>query len=238
MMRRAEGGPTFPISSAEHGLTPVRRSAERGFTLVEVMVSLLIFGMLAAAGVAILSFSIRAQATTGAKFDDLSALNRTVSLMSGDLAQAVQRGSRDESGTLIPAFTGEADGQVRFVRSGWSNIDGGPRASIQKVAYRMDGGVWQRIAYPMVDGAAPLSPTLLLTRVRSVAARYRYRGAWSDRWDGTQGAALPQAIELDILREDGIGYRAVMLVGTGYVPAADPGDVPSPTPSGTPSGSR
>ena len=216
------------------------RSSEHGFTLVEVMVSLLIFGMLAAAGVAILSFSIRAQSATGARFDDISALNRTVSLMSGDLGQAVRRASRDESGTPVPAFTGEADGSVRFVRSGWSNIDGAPRASIQKVTYGLVGEVWQRTAWPMVDGAAPLPPTVLLTRVRSVAARYRYRGAWSDRWDGTQGAQLPQAVEFNLQRDDGTGYRAVMLIGTGYTPPVDPSATPSPTPtpnsgtSGTP----
>ena len=215
--------------------TLARQFPEQGFTLVEVMVSLLIFGMLAAAGVAILSFSIRAQGATGAKFDDLSSLNRTVSLMSGDLGQAAQRPSRDESGTLTPAFTGKADGQLRFVRSGWSNIDGAPRAGIQKVAYRLDGGVWQRTAYPMVDGAAPLPPTTLLTRVRSVVARYRYRGAWSDRWDGTQGAPLPQAVEIDVLREDGTGYRAVMLVGTGYAPPLAAGSGPASAPTGTPS---
>ena len=205
---------------------------ERGFTLVEVMVSLLIFGMLAAAGVAILSFSIRAQAVTGARFDDIDALNRAVSLMSGDLGQAVRRASRDESGTPLPEFTGEADGQMRFVRAGWSNIDAAPRAGIQKVAYRLNQGAWQRIAYPMVDGAAPLQPTVLLTHVRGIAARYRYRGAWSDRWDGTQGAPLPQAVELRVTRDDGTGYRAVMLVGAGYVPT--PTATPTPSPSGTP----
>ena len=201
----------------------MRRSAEHGFTLVEVMVSLLIFGMLAAAGVAILSLSVRAQETTGAKFDDISALNRTLALMSGDLGQATLRSARDESGTTRPAFTGDSDGQMAFVRAGWSNIDGAPRASIQKVAYRIDAGVLQRIAYPMVDGAAPLPPTALLTGIDRVSARYRFRGAWSDRWDGSQGAALPQAVELSIGRADGQGYRAMMLVGTGYAPPPQPG---------------
>ena len=211
-----------------------RRSAEHGFTLVEVMVSLLIFGMLAAAGVAILSFSIRAQSATGARFDDISALNRTVSLMSGDLGQALNRASRDESGALVPAFAGGADGQVRFVRGGWSNIDGAPRASIQKVAYGLVGGVWQRTAWPMVDGAAPLPPTVLLTHVRSVAARYRYKGAWSDSWDGRQGAQLPQAVEFNVQRDDGVGYRAVMLVGAGYIPPPNPNATPTPSATGTP----
>lgn len=206
------------------------RQQERGFTLVEVMVSLLIFGMLAAAGVAILSLSVRAQQATGAKFDDIGALNRTLALMGGDLGQATVRASRDEGGVARPAFTGGSDGQMAFVRAGWSNIDAAPRASIQKVAYALDGTTLQRIAYPMVDGAAPLPPTALLTDVSQVRARYRYKGAWSDRWDGTQGAPLPQAVELSIARKNGQGYRAVLLIGTGYTPPPQPGAIRAPNP--------
>jgi general secretion pathway protein J len=194
------------------------RRAEQGFTLVEVMVSLLIFGMLAAAGVAILTFSVRAQETTGAKFDDIAALNRTMSLMSADLGQATLRAARDESGTRRPAFTGEGDARIAFVRAGWSNIDASPRTSLQKVQYRVANGALERLAYPAIDGAAPMPPMALLTGVERVSARYRYRGAWSNRWDGTQGAPLPQAVELSIVRKNGDGYRAMMLVGTGYAP--------------------
>ena len=78
-----------------------RSSGEAGFTLVEVMVSLMTFGMIAAAGVAILSFSVKAQSSTGARLDDISALTRTMSILSADLAQASNRSSRDESGTSV-----------------------------------------------------------------------------------------------------------------------------------------
>lgn len=198
--------------------SPTGRDPEAGFTLVEVMIALLIFGMIAAAGVAILSFSVRAQAATAARLDDVSAVNRTLALIAGDLGQAVDRPARDEGGQMLPAFTGTADGQLRFVRTGWANIDAAPRASAQKVAYRVDGGTLQRIAYPMIDGATPLPPVALLDHVAGLGARYRLRGAWSDRWDGTQGAALPQAAELVIRRDDGTALRIVALIGTGYAP--------------------
>ncbi len=210
------------------------RAGEAGFTLIEVMVSLMIFGMIAAAGVAILSFSVKAQSSTGAKLDDISALTRTMSILSADLAQASNRGSRDESGTSVPAFIGESGSGVtpmlRLVRAGWSNIDGTARSSMQKVAYRVDGGALQRIAYPMVDGAQPLPPAALLTKVRQVALRYRIAGAWSDRWDGASGRPLPDAMELTVQRDDGTQFRQMFLVGTGYVPAPPEGNGPSATP--------
>jgi len=214
---------------------------EAGFTLIEVMVSLMIFGMIAAAGVAILSFSVKAQSSTGAKLDDISALTRTMSILSADLAQASNRATRDEAGTSVPAFIGESGSGVtpmlRLVRAGWSNIDGAARSSMQKVAYRVDGGALQRIAYPMVDGAQPLPPAALLTHVRQIALRYRIAGAWSDRWDGASGRPLPDAMELTVQRDDGTQFRQMFLVGTSYVPAPSdltgPGTTPPPvTPPG------
>lgn len=216
----------------------MRPRNEAGFTLIEVMVSLMIFGMIAAAGVAILSFSVRAQSSTGAKLDDISALIRTMSILSADLAQAANRTSRDEVGTRVPAFVGESGSGVtpmlRLVRAGWSNIDGAARPSLQKIAYRVDAGSLQRIAYPMVDGAQGLPPAALLTRVRQVALRYRIAGAWSDRWDGASGTPLPDAMELRIVRDDGTQFRQMFLVGTGYVPAPAEGAGSSTPPSGTP----
>ena len=214
-------------------MTVDRRPGEAGFTLIEVMVSLMIFGMIAAAGVAILSFSVRAQSSTGAKLDDISALTRTMSILSADLAQASNRVTRDEAGTRIPAFVGESGSGVtpmlRLVRAGWSNIDGTARSNLQKVAYRVDAGVLQRIAYPMIDGAQPLPPAALLTRVRQVGLRYRIAGAWSDRWDGAVGVPLPDAMELRVQRDDGTQFRQMFLVGTGYTPMpADVGEANSP----------
>lgn len=203
-------------------MNPSGRRADAGFTLVEVMVALLIFAILASAGVALLSFSVRAQAASGKKLDDLAALQRTLSIMSADLAQASDRPSRDEGGTPLPAFIGEAGGtaqpMLRLVRGGWTNLDAQARANTQKVAYRLDGTTLQRVSYPRLDGAAPMAAAPLLDRVRTVRLRYRYRGAWSDRWDGAGGAALPQALELRVQRNNGVEYRQVFLVGTNYAP--------------------
>ena len=203
------------------GLTPVRRSAEHGFTLVEVMVALLIFAMIAAAGVGLLAFSVRAQGVSGAKLDDLSALQRTLSILSADLAQAQDRPTRDEAGTVRPAFVGEAD-RIALVRGGWTNLDDAPRAGAQKVAYRLNGSTLERLGWQRLDGAAPLPPAALLLHVRAMRLRYRFQGAWRDRWDGAGGVALPQALELTVVRDTGVTYRQLFLVGTGYAPPAVP----------------
>ena len=211
----------------------MKPGSEHGFTLVEVMIALIIFAMLALAGVAILSFSVRAQSASGAKFDDLSELAQTNAIISADLAQAVDRAPRDEGGIVRPAFIGGADAaavpMLQLVRAGWTNIDAAPRASLQKVAYRVVGGALERVAYPKIDGAAPLPAAAVLTNVTSVRLRYRFQGAWTDRWDGAGGIALPQAVELSVGHKDGTVYRQLFLVGTGYapLPASTSGSVDS-----------
>ena len=102
------------------------------------------------------------------------------------------------------------------MRGGWSNLDGAARPSLQKVEYRVDEEAIDRVAYPMLDGAEPYPPGAMLNDVRAMALRYRFHGAWSDRWDGSQGAALPQAVELTVTRKNGVVLRELFLVGTGY----------------------
>ena len=214
-------------------------AGEGGFTLVELMVALLIFAILASAGVSLLSFSVRAQGVTGSKLDDIAALQRTLAILSADLAQATDRPQRDAGGTLLPAFVGEngsaANPMLQLVRGGWTNLDAQPRADAQKVAYRVSDGTLERLAWPRLDGAAPLPAQALLTHVDALTLRYRYKGAWTDRWDGVGqngggqnggGVALPQALELR-LRRGGVEYHQLFLVGTGYAPQ------PTPSPSGS-----
>jgi general secretion pathway protein J len=203
-----------------NGFTPFRRSAEHGFTLVELLVSLFIFAMLAAAGVALLRFSVRAQDVAEARLSDVAALRRAGALIAADLAQAAPRPARDEAGTQHPAFLGGAGGEtgpaLAFVRRGWENVDEAPRPSLQKVEYRLAGGRLERRTWALVDGAAPASNIPLLDGVRRIALRYRDReGRWRDRWDPTRATDLPRAVEL-VLDVEGEGVtRQLFLAGTG-----------------------
>ena len=206
---------------------------QAGFTLVELMVSLLIFAMLSAAGVALLAFSVRAQGAANDALREVAALRRVNALLSADLAQAVPRPFRDRAGALRPAFTGDAGAggvALGMVRGGWSNPDGLPRASLQRVEYRLAADRLERIAWPHVDGAEPLAPAVLLTGVSSLRLRYRTAGAWTDRWDNPIADALPQAVELvaDVERLGAV--RQVFLVGVGALPEPEPVAAPPPVP--------
>ncbi|MDB5718856.1 MAG: type secretory pathway component PulJ [Sphingomonas bacterium] len=192
---------------------------EAGFTLVELMVSLMIFGMLAAAGVSLLSFSVRAQAASTERLREVSAIQRARSILTADLAQAAPRITRDMDGVRQPAFIGGtgAPGEVAlaFVRRGWTNREGSPRASMQKVEYRVVEDRLERRAYPMLDGAAIGPPSVVIADVRGVRLRYRVGADWLDRWESTRPEAMPQVVEavIDVPRFGEV--RQLFLAGTG-----------------------
>ncbi|MGA9580564.1 MAG: type II secretion system minor pseudopilin GspJ [Allosphingosinicella sp.] len=192
---------------------------QEGFTLAELLVSLFIFGLLSAAGVALLSFSVRAQEVAEARLDDLADFRRAGALLAGDLAQAAPRMARDSTGTSRPAFDGlggEQGGVVlAFVRRGWENLDDTPRASLQRVEYRLEGGRLERRVYPRLDGAEALPATTVVDDVRRIRLRYRdLEGAWRERWDPTKATELPRAVEL-VMDSEGSGTtRQLFQTGT------------------------
>ena len=85
----------------------------------------------------------------------------------------------------------------------------------------------------MLDGGPALAPAVLLDHVASATLRYRFAGAWSERWEGalTQ-PPLPQVVELSVQRDDGTVFRQLFLVGAGYDPRPVPQPAPSPSPPG------
>lgn len=194
-------------------------SNERGFTLVELLVSLFIFGMLSAAGVALLSFSVRAQEAADARLGELADFRRAGALLTGDLAQAAARLARDPAGTARPAFEGNGGEQggvaLAFVRRGWENLDETPRASLQRLEYRLVEGRLERRVYPRLDGAEPQPPTTVAQDVRRIRLRYRdSEGNWRERWDPIKANELPRAVEL-VMDSEGSGTtRQLFQVGT------------------------
>lgn len=194
-------------------------STEQGFTIVELMVSLLIFGMLAAAGVALLGFSVRSGQATTERLDENAAMQRARAILTADLAQAAPRITRDRDGARVPAFVGGtgAEGEVAlaFVRRGWSNPDGAPRAGLQKVEYRFVGDRIERRAYPMLDGAEIGPPSIVIGNVSGLKLRYRVGSEWLERWDSTKPDAIPQVVEAVIQVPRFGAVRQLFLTGMG-----------------------
>ena len=144
---------------------------------------------------------------------------RAHALLKADLGQAAVRRTRRSDGMAeLSAFTAAPpDDRSRplfgFVRRGWENTDGAPRASMQYVDYRVADGRLQRSTRAALDGTAAGAPQVLLDGVESVRAFYYARGFWSDGWSGGLDT-LPQAVALEMdLRDFGHVRQVFLLPG-------------------------
>lgn len=188
-----------------------------GFTLIEMLVALAVFALIAGGALTLLRFSVDAELGAKRKTEAMALQRRFLSVWTADLAQVAPRPSRDEAGISHPAF--EAGGPVllRFVRSGWSNVDGAPRPSLQKVEWRWDGKALARSGTPFPDGAAPDPASAMLPLAAAPGLRFRTSdGVWHDRWEPQREGELPVAVELLLPQPGGEPLRIVSLVGVNY----------------------
>ncbi len=184
----------------------------RGFTLVELLVAVAAFALLAAAGVGVLAYAADNQQLLASRMERLAEFQRAHALLEADLAQAAVRRVRERDGSAArSAFVGShvRDGQDQsgplfaLVRRGWSNPDAEPRSSVQYVEYRLVEGRLERSVRLALDGAAPGDPQIVLAGIKSLAIDYRLQDQWNDGWAGGVGL-LPQAMRLQ-LDIDGLG---------------------------------
>jgi len=222
-----------PVARKPYGLTPPkrergigRRPVAAGFTLVEMLVALLIFGLLSAAGVGVMAYAADNQGVAGRRMDRLGEFQRARAVLKADLLQAAPRRIRQRNGQPSRnAFTGATDGSpalrngaspmLALVRRGWDNPDAEPRPSLQYVEYRLVEGRLERSVGAALDGAATGRPQRLLDGVHSARIAYHTRGRWNPGWSG--GAeALPDAVRLE-LELDGLGRIEQLFLLPGQV---------------------
>ena len=199
-----------------HSGTPVRN----GFTLVEMLVALFVFGLISAAGVTLLRSTADSQIHLRDKLGERATLSRLSNLIEADLAQAVPRPARIEGGSTRAAFE-TGDGKLfTFSRIGAAPDIASSQSSLTRITYRFDGTKLVRSASSHADGARGGSDAVLIDGLRQATVRLREPdGGWRDDWTAVDAEQLPRALELVLTTQDGRNYRMLYLVGATSGPA-------------------
>ena len=183
----------------------------RGFTLLEILIALAIFALLAVMAYSGLNSVLRTREITEARADALNALVMANRMLARDLEQLVARPIRDEYGDVQPPLLGGSTigRMIELTRGGWRNPAGQLRSTLQRVAYRLDEDSLIREYWATLDRAQDSEPLEqnLLDGVQSVSFRFLDDAQkWHTEWPplgvtqaaGAGEANLPLATEVTL----------------------------------------
>ncbi|MEM9495943.1 MAG: type II secretion system minor pseudopilin GspJ [Pseudomonadota bacterium] len=207
---------------------------QRGMTLIEVMIALFVFSLIAAASIYTLRLGVDARDQLHEADDRLKNLQIARVLIKEDLAQASVRLTRDEFGVAaIAPFLGGArvfsarrqnDERIlmTFTRAGWLNPEASaPRSTLQHVEYVLRGDEIIRRARFFLDDVtgAPRIERVVFEGVEDVSVEFfngEFRGDlnWASEWPllGAQ-TPLPRAVAMTVRWSEDDSLRQLFWIG-------------------------
>jgi general secretion pathway protein J len=168
----------------------------RAFTLIEVLVALVVFSMLAALSYGTLNQTLDSAEYLTERMDRLQAIQRTVRQLSQDFMLLAPRPIRSEltggfSASLSTSF--QSGFALELTSGGWSNPAVLPRSTLQRSAYRIEEDQLVRYHWRVLDRTLSNEAiaVVLLDDVQSITFRFlQANGEWVDQWpaQNSQGA--------------------------------------------------
>lgn len=182
----------------------------RGFSLLELVVAVAVFAVVAAAAYGSLAAIARTRGALAAQQDRFAQVQRALSVLADDLRQSVGRGVRGNDGKPLPALAGSAQA-LEFTRVGFANPLAEARSNLQRVAFAFDAGGLREGRYAVLDRAPNSAPSWRDLLPRAGQFRLRYLGCdrvWREAWPPGEtlpcqpgidaNAQLPRAVEFRI----------------------------------------
>lgn len=186
----------------------------RGFTLLELLIAIAIFALLALGTYRMLQSVLQSDESTRRHERQLRELTRAMAALDRDLLQAIPRTVRDAYGEPLGALiSGNSlnlpQASLELTRDGWSNPLGAPRAELQRVRWQLRGEVLERQYWSVLDQTVDSAPQVqpILKGVTDLQLRFLdSEGHWQTHWPAARGEQpeeqlrklLPQAVELII----------------------------------------
>lgn len=195
---------------------------QRAFTLIEVLVALGIFGIMAAFAYGALNQTILSTEMLNERMDRLQAIQRTMRFLSQDFMQLSPRPVRQELGeALDPALQSNLNSDFALVltHGGWNNPAALPRGTLQRAAYRLEDHELVRNYWTVLDRTLSNEGigVTILDGVDSLVFRYLMdSGDWIEQWPppsmpGPLGyRQRPRAVEIILSLQDEGEIRRIL----------------------------
>ena len=129
------------------------RDVSAGFTLIEVLVAMAITALISAVAYGALSSALSGAESVRSAMLRSQDINQTLTLLSRDIRQVVNRSIVDEFDQRAPALNGGALSRypLTLTRAGWHNSTGAPRSALQRVRWWIEDDVLWRAHFPVLD---------------------------------------------------------------------------------------
>jgi general secretion pathway protein J len=202
---------------------PVHRRSS-GFTLVELLVALAIFGILSGMAYRALAVVLESRGRIEQENRKWRELGLFLARLEHDVAAVAPRPVRDAGDLLAPAFVGNAaavrvnEGAIMLTRTAFA-ADPAAAGPPLRLGYRLRDGVVELLTWNVLDQGPRSEPAVvaILRDVKAMDLRYLdRRGQWHPAWPppGTTAptTAIPAAVETTITLAS--GERVVRLLPT------------------------
>jgi general secretion pathway protein J len=153
-----------------------RPHREAGFTLIEMLVSLFIFSLIAAGTMTAMSNSLSMRERVNIGMDSLNQLNASRAIMRNDFERLSLRQRRDILGSFEPyVLTTDNEALIEFTRLGRENPGGlEARGDAERVAYIFEEGNLIRQSWPSANPDVSSKPheRLLFENLKSARIEF------------------------------------------------------------------
>lgn len=171
----------------------------RGFTLLELLVSLAIFSLIAAMAYGGLHTVLQNRNNTERHAQAMQQMQLLYRVLQRDLEQIIGRPVRNEFGDSIQAILVNDNGYIELTRSGWSNPLGRPRSNLQRVAWFVRDEKLIRRYWLVLDRAQDSPPLDLeiIDEVEEFSVRLMdEQKKWYSRWPPQSLTQSPSALKI------------------------------------------
>ena len=178
---------------------------KKGFTLIEVLISLVILSIIAIVSTNFLQSSIDLRNQSQSKVDDIKVFNLGVSTIRRDLMSTVNLPMRDNFGNQLPNFMG-SNSEKKITFLGFINRIDSSRSSISRIEYLFDDTKFIRRVYFTAD---PYDyddhiDSVIFNNIEDVEISFLSDNRWFTEWPAGQTAAykIPKLVKIEINDKD------------------------------------